>query len=324
MPLPRRHFLHLTACAAALPALPTLGWAQAYPSQPVRVIVGYAAGGPGDAIIRLMAQWLSERLGQPFIVENRPGGGSNIGTEAVVRATPDGHTLLYVTPANAINATLYPKLSFDFIRDIVPVAGLIRVPNLMVVHPSVPANTVPEFIAYATANPNKLSQAAGGIGTSGHLAGELFKMMAGINMVLVPYRGGAPAVTDLLAGQVQVYFGPESATLEQIKSGRLRALAVTTTGRSRMLPDVPAMTEFVSGYEASTFQGIGAPRNTPAEIVGKLNKEINAAFADPKMRVQLADFGTALTGSPADFGRLIADETEKWAKVIKFAGINAS
>lgn len=233
MNVPRRAFLQMSAGATILPAFSSLALSQAYPMRPVRLVVGYAAGGPGDAIVRLMGQWLTERLGQPFIVENRPGGGSNIGTEAVVRAPPDGHTLLYVTPANAINGTLYPKLSFDFIRDIAPVAGLIRVPNLMVIHPSVPATTVPEFISYAKANPNKLSQAAGGIGTSGHLAGELFKMMSGTKMVLVPYRGGAPAVTDLIAGQVQVYFGPVSATIEHIKSGRLRALAVTTLVRSK-------------------------------------------------------------------------------------------
>jgi len=284
--------------------------------------VGYAAGGPGDALIRLTGQWLSERLGQPFLVENRPGAGSNIATEAVVKAPADGHTLLYVTPANAINATLYPKLSFDFIRDIAPVAGLIRVPNVMVVHPAVPVATIPELIAYAKANPDKLSQAAGGIGTSGHLAGELFKMMTGIKMVLVPYRGGAPALADLLVGQVQVYFGPISATIEQIKAGKLRALAVTTATRADELPNVPTMAEFVPGYEASTFQGIGAPRGTPAEIVDKLNAEINSAFADPKFRSRLADMGgTVLSGAPADFGRLIAEETGKWAKVVRFAGI---
>jgi tripartite-type tricarboxylate transporter receptor subunit TctC len=321
MTFKRRQFLRSVAAVAALPVLPSFAAIRVYPAKPVRLLVGYAAGGPGDAIIRLLAQWLSERLGQSFIVENRPGGGSNIATEAVVKSLPDGHTLLYVTPANVINATLYPKLSFDFLRDIAPVAGLIRVPNLMVVHPSVPAKTVPEFIAYAKANPDKLSQAAGGIGTSGHLAGELFKMMTGIKMVLVPYRGGAPAVTDLLAGQVQVYFGPVSATIEQIKTGTLRALAVTTRLRAPDLPDVPTIAEFVDGYEASTFQGVGAPSRTPAEIVDKLNKQISAAFSDPQMEARLAEFGTPLAGSPGDFGRLIADETEKWAKVIKFAGI---
>jgi tripartite-type tricarboxylate transporter receptor subunit TctC len=324
MNLPRRQFLHLVAAAAVLPAISRIAWAQTYPTRPVRLVVGFAAGGPGDALVRLMGQWLSERLGQPFIVENRPGAGGNIGTEVVVKAPPDGHTLLYINPANAINATLYPKLNFNFIRDIVPVGGVIRVPNLMVVNPSVPAGTVPELIAYAKANPGKLSHGAGGIGTSGHLAGELFKMMTGIDMLLVPYRGGAPALTDLLAGQVQVYFGPISATIESIRSGKLRALAVTTATRSEELPDVPAVTEFVPGYEASTFQGIGAPKNTPARIVDTLNKEINAALADPKIRVRLADHGgMLLPGSPEDFGRLIADETEKWAKVVRFAGIKA-
>jgi tripartite-type tricarboxylate transporter receptor subunit TctC len=322
MTLRRRRFLQLTAGAAMLPSLSSFVRSQAYPARPVRIIAGYAAGGPGDALMRLIGQWLSERLGQPFIVENRPGGGSNIATEAVVKASADGHTLLYVTPANAINATLYANLNFEFIRDIAPVAGLMRVANVMVVHPSVPASSVPEFIAYAKANPNRLSQASGGIGTSGHLAGELFKMMAGINMVLVPYRGGAPALTDLLAGQVQVYFGPISATIEHIKAGKLRALAVTTTRQLEALPHIPTMIEFLPGYEASTFQGIGAPRNTPAEIITALNNEINAALAEPRMRARLAALGgTVLAGSPADFGRLIAEETEKWAKVIKFAGI---
>jgi tripartite-type tricarboxylate transporter receptor subunit TctC len=320
--LPRRRFLQLAAAAAALPVLSRFALAQAYPTRPVRLIVGFAAGGPGDALVRLMGQWLSEQLGQPFVIENRPGGGSNVATEAVVKAPPDGHALLFVTSANAINATLYQKLSFDFIRDIAPVAGLIRMPNVMAVHPSVPATTVPELIAYAKANPDKLSQAAGGIGTSGHLAGELFKMMTGVNMVLVPYRGGGPALTDLLAGLVQVYFGPTPASIEYIRAGKLRALAVTTATRSEALPNIPTMAEFVPGYEASTFQGVGAPRNTPAEIVGKLNKEINATLADPKIKARLADLGgTVLPGSPADFGKLIADETEKWGKVIRFAGI---
>jgi tripartite-type tricarboxylate transporter receptor subunit TctC len=320
----RRLLLQWALSTAALPALSSAGFGQTYPTRPVRLMVGYAAGGPGDALIRLTGQWLSERLGQPFIVENRPGAGSNLAAEVVVKAPPDGHTLLYITPANAINATLYPKLSFDFIRDIAPVAALIRVPNVLVVHPSVPAVTAPELIAYAKSNPDKLSQAAGGIGTSGHLAGELFKMMAGINMVLVPYRGGAPAVTDLLVGQVQVYFGPISATLEHIRAGKLRALAVTTATRSHELPDVPALGEHLPGYEASTFQGIGAPRHTPSEIVVRLNREINAAFSDPKIKARLNDQGgTVLPGSPADFHKLIVDETEKWSKVIKFAGIKA-
>jgi tripartite-type tricarboxylate transporter receptor subunit TctC len=322
MTIARRHFLRLAASGALLPGLSSLALAQNYPERTVRLVVGYAAGGPGDALIRLTAQWLSERLGRPFVVENRPGAGSNLGTEAVVKAPPDGHTLLYVTPANAINATLYPKLSFDFIRDIAPVAGLIRVPNVMVVHPSVPADTVSELIAYAKSNQDKLSQAAGGVGTSGHLAGELFKMMAGIRMVLVPYRGGAPAVTDLLVGQVQVYFGPISATIEHIRAGKLRALAVTTVTRSDELPDVPTLAEHLPGYEASTFQGVGAPRNTSPEIIDRLNREINAAFTDPKFKARLAEQGgVVLAGSPADFGKLIVDETEKWAKVVKFAGI---
>ena len=320
MRIRRRQFLRLAAGAAALPALPSLACAQAYPTRPVRLVIGYAAGGAGDALARLTGQWLSERLGQPFVVENRPGAGSNMGTEAVVKAPPDGYTLLFITPANAINATLYPGLGFNFIRDIAPVAGLLRVPNVLVVHPSVPAATVPELIAHAKANPDKLSQAAGGIGTSGHLAGELFKMMTGIAMVVVPYRGGAPALTDLLVGQVQVYFGPMPVTIEYIKAGKLRALAVTTTARSEELPDIPTMAEFLSGYEASTFQGIGAPKNTPADVIDTLNREINAALADAKIKAWLADQGgMVLSGSPADFGKLIADETEKWAKVVKFA-----
>lgn len=321
MTFSRRQFLHLAAGAATLPAISRVAWAQTYPTRPVRLIIGLAAGGPADALARLTGQWLSEQFGQPFVIENRPGGGTNIGTEVVVKAPPDGHALLFVTPANAINATLYPKLSFDFSRDIAPVAGLVRVPNLMVVHPSVPVATVPELIAYNKANPGKLNFAAGGLGTSGHLAGELFKMMAGINMVLVPYRGAAPAMTDLLVGQVHIYFGPLPVTIENVRAGKLRALAVTTATRSNELPEIPTMAEFLPSYEASTFQGIGAPRNMPAEIVDKLNKAINAAFADPKMKARLADFGTLLPGSPAEFGKLIADETEKWGKVVKFAGI---
>jgi tripartite-type tricarboxylate transporter receptor subunit TctC len=322
MPCSRRQFLRLVAGASTLPALAHPAQSQAYPARPVRLMVGYAAGGAGDALMRLMAQWLSDRLGQPFVIENRPGGGSNIATEAVVKAPPDGYTLLFVTPANAINATLYPGLNFNFIRDIAPVAGVLRVPNAMVVHPSVPASTIPELIAFAKANPDKLSLGAGGIGTSGHLAGELFNMMTGTAMLLVPYRGGAPALTDLLAGQVQVYFGPISMTIESIRAGKLRALAVTTTTRSEDLPHVPAMAEFVPGYEASTFQGLAAPRNTPADIIGTLNREINAALADDKIKARLAAMGgTGLAGTPADFGKLIADETEKWAQVVKFAGI---
>ena len=322
MKLPRRNFLHLAAGAAALPAASRIARAQAYPTRPVRIIVGFAPGGTADIIARLMGQWLSERLGQPFIIENRPGGGTNIATEAVVRAPADGYTLLMLSATQAINATLYDKLNFNFIRDIVPVAGTMRVPGIMVVNPSVPANTVPEFIAYAKANAGKLSMASGGIGSAGHISGELFKMMTGINIAHVPYRGGGPALTDLLAGQVQVYFSPMPAAIEYIKAGKLRALAVTTAARSEALPDIATVAEFVPGYEASTWVGVGAPKATPTEIVEKLNKEINAALADPKIKARLADLGgTVLPGTPADFGKLIADETEKWGKVVKFTGI---
>jgi tripartite-type tricarboxylate transporter receptor subunit TctC len=322
MKLPRRNFLHLAAGATALPAVSRFAWAQTYPTRPVRLVVGFAAGSATDILARLMGQWLSERLGQQFIIENRPGAASNIATEAVVRAPPDGYTLLVVSSASAINATLYDKLSFNFIRDIAPVASVIRGPTVMVVNPSVPAKSVPEFIAYAKANPGKLTMASGGIGSGTHLTGELFKMMAGVNMVHVPYRGGGPALTDLLGGQVQVMFPSTVSSIEYIRAGRLRALAVTTATRSDALPDVPTVDEFVPGYEASAWFGVGAPKATPAEIVEKLNKEINAGLADPKMKARLADVGgTALSGSPADFGKLIADETEKWAKVIKSAGI---
>jgi tripartite-type tricarboxylate transporter receptor subunit TctC len=322
MKLPRRTFLQLAAGAAVLPAVSRIAFAQAYPTRPVRIIVGFAPGGTADIIARLMGQWLSERLGQPFIIENRPGGGTNIATEAVVRAPADGYTLLMLSATQAINATLYDKLNFNFIRDIVPVAGTMRVPGIMVVNPSVPANTVPEFIAYAKANAGKLSMASGGIGSAGHISGELFKMMTGINIGHVPYRGGGPALTDLLAGQVQVYFSPMPAAIEYIKAGKLRALAVTTAARSEALPDIATVAEFVPGYEASTWVGVGAPKATPTEIVEKLNKEINAALADPKIKARLADLGgTVLPGTPADFGKLIADETEKWGKVVKFTGI---
>jgi len=323
MKLPhRRQFLHLAVGAAALPTLPRIARAQAYPARPVRIIVGYAPAGAGDISTRLMGQWLSERLGQQFIVENRPGAGTNIATEAVVRAAQDGYTLLMSSTANAINATLYEKLSYNFIRDIAPVAGIIVVPNVMVVNPSVPAKTVPEFIAYAKANPGKINLASGGIGGPSHVAGELFKMMTGTDMLLVSYRGMAPAVTDLLGGQVQVMFNSLPASIEYIKGGALRALAVASATRSEMLPDIPTMGEFVPGYEAPTWYGLGAPKNTPAEIVEKLNKEINAGLADPKLRARLADLGgTVIGGSPADFGKLIADETEKWGKVIRAANI---
>ena len=322
MKLPRRKFLRLTACAAALPALSRFAWAQSYPNRPVRVIVPYAPAGVTDILARLMGQRLSERLGQPFVIENRPGAGTNIGTEAVVRATPDGHTLLLVSPANAINATLYEKLNFTFIRDIAPIGGLIRAANIMVVNPSVPAKTVPEFIAYAKANPGKINMASAGNGSGAHLAGELFKMMTGADMVHVPYRGGGPALTDLLGGQVQVYFGTTASSIEHIRSGKLRALAVTTASQLEALPDIPTVGEFVPGYESSLWYGLGGPKGTPAEIVEKLNREINTALVDPKFRARLVDLGgTMLAGSPADFGKLIAEETEKWAKVVKFAGI---
>jgi tripartite-type tricarboxylate transporter receptor subunit TctC len=322
MKLPRRRqFLHLAAAAAALPAVSRNAWAQTYPTRPVRIVVGLAPGGNQDTLARLEGQWLSERLGRPFVIENRPGAGTNIATEAVVRAPPDGYTLLQVGAANAINATLYEKLNFNFIRDIALVASLIRESSVMVVNTSVPAKTVPEFIAYAKANPGKLSMASAGNGTGPHMAGELFKMMTGVDMVHVPYRGGAPALTDLLGGQVQVYFGPISSSIEYIRAGKVRALAVTTATRSEALPDIPTVGDSVLGYEASSVYGLGAPKNTPADIVEKLNKEINVALADPKMKARLADLGgTVLPGSPAEFGKLIADETEKWAKVVKFSG----
>jgi tripartite-type tricarboxylate transporter receptor subunit TctC len=324
MKLPRRQFLQLAAGAAALPAGSRFAWAQAYPSRPVRIIVPFAPAGSTDIVARLMGQWLSERLGQQFVIENRPGGGGNIGTEAVVRASPDGYTLLLVGGGNAINATLYDKLNFNFIRDIAPVAGIERHPYVMVVNPSFPPKAVSEFIAYAKANPGKLTMASAGIGTPSHLFGELFKMMAGVDMVHVPYRSAGPALTDLLGGQVQVMFPTTVSSIEYIKTGRLRALAVTTATRSDALPDIPTVGEFVAGYEASAWLGIGAPKATPVEIVDKLNKEINAALADPKLKAKLADLGgTALAGSPADFGKLIADDTEKWGKVVRAANIKA-
>ena len=318
----RRQFLRLAVGAAALPAVSRAAWAQAYPARPVRLVVPFAAGGPGDIQCRLIGQWLAERLGQPFLVENRSGAGGNIGAEAVVRAPADGYTLLGVSSPNVINATIHEKLNFDIVRDIAGVAGIARVPNIVVVHPSVPVTTISEFIAFAKANPGKLSGALGGIGTTGHVASELFKMATGIDFVLVPYRGGGPALIDLLAGQVQVYFGPAPLTIDAIRAGRLRALAVTTAARMELLPDIPAVAEFVPGYEASTFQGIGAPRNTPAAIIDTLNKAINAALADPEIKARLAGLGGAvLTGSSADFNKLMADETKKWSKVVKAAGI---
>jgi tripartite-type tricarboxylate transporter receptor subunit TctC len=324
MKLPRRKFLHLVAGAAALPAVSRFAWAQTYPIRPVRLIAPFAAGGTSDTVARLMGQWLSERLGQQFVIDNRPGGGSNIGTEAVVRASPDGYTLLMAGAYNAVNATLYGKLNFNFIRDITAVAGIVRVPSVMVVHPSVPATTVPEFIAHAKANPGKISMASAGIGAPSHVFGELFKMMAGVDMVHVPYRSGGPAITDLLGGQVQVIFATTVVSIEYIRAGRLRALAVTTATRSEALPGIPTVGEFVPGYEASGWFGIGAPKGTPAEIVDKLNKEINAGLADPKMKARLADLGgDVLALSPADFGKLIADETEKWGNVIRALNIKA-
>ena len=322
MKLPRRRFLHLAAGAAALPVLSCIARAQAYPSRPVRIVVPFAAGGATDIIARLIGQWLSERLGQQFVIENRPGAGSNIGTEVVVNAPPDGYTLLLVGASSAINATLYEKLSFNFLRDIAPVSGIISIPFIMAVNPSFPAKTVSEFIAYARANPGKVNMASGGNGTAGHLSGELFKMMAGINMVHVPYRGEAPALTDMLGGQVQAMFGTMPASIEYVRAGKLRPLAVTSARRSELLPDLPTVGDFVPGYETSALQGVGAPRNTPAEIINKLNKEINAGLADPKIKARLTDLGgTVLPGSPADFGKLIADETEKWGKVVRAANI---
>jgi len=324
MKLPRRNFLHLVAGAAALPAVSRIARAQAYPSRPVRIIVPSAPAGPTDILARLMGQWLSERLGQPFVIENRPGGGGNIGTEAVVRASPDGYTLLMVSSLHTINATLYDKLNYNFMRDIAPVASVIRYPSVMVVNPSVPAKSVPEFIAYAKANPGKINMASGGTGTPPHLAGELFKMMAGVDLIHVPYRGNGPAFNDLIGGQVQVMFASPVGLLEYIQAGKLRALAVTTATRSEALADLPTVGDFVPGYEASFWFGVGAPKATQAQIVEKLNTEINAALADPKMKARLAEWGaTALPGSPADFGKLIAEETEKWGKVVKFAGVKS-
>jgi tripartite-type tricarboxylate transporter receptor subunit TctC len=320
MKLPRRNFLHLAAGAAALPAVSRLAWAQAYPTRPVRFVAAFAAGGGSDILSRLMGQALSERLGQPFVIENRPGAA--VGTEAVVRAPADGYTLLLVGGWNAINATLYDKLSFNFIRDIAPVAGISREPNVIAVHPSVPAKTIPEFIAYAKANPGKVNMASGGNGAPSHVSGELFKMMAGVNMVHVPYRGAGPAVSDLLGGQVQVMFAPLLVSIEHIRAGKLHALAVTTAMRSEALPDIPTAGEFVRGYEASQWYGVGVPKDTPADVVNKLNREINAVLADSKIKARLANMGSAvLPGSPAEFGKLIADETEKWGNVVKAAAI---
>ena len=322
MKLHRRTLLQLAGGAVASAAFPGPASALDYPTRPVRIVCGFTAGGGVDITARLIGQWLSERLGQSFVTEDRPGAGGNIGTEAVVRAAPDGYTLLLATVPNSVNASLFHNLSFDFIRDVAPVAGIIRVPMVMLVNPSVPATTVAEFISYARANPEKVNMASAGNGTAPHMAGELFKMMAGVNLVHVPYRGQAPALTDLMGGHVQVFFATSPGTTDYIKTGKLRALAVTTAARVAELPEVPTVGDFVPGYEASQWYGIGVPRNTPAEIVEKLNREINAAIADPGMRSRFAAIGgEPLPGSPAEFGKLIAEETEKWAKVVRTAGI---
>ena len=319
----RRQFLHLAAGSAAFAAGSRMAWAQSYPSRPVRIIVGYAPGGTTDVSARLIGQWLSERLGQPFIIDNLPGAGSNVATGGAVRAPADGYTLLLASISNAINATLYDKLNFNFIRDIAPVAGIVRVPNVMEVNPAVPARTVPEFIAYAKANPGKVNFASGGVGSSTHVSGELFKLMTGVNMVHIPYRGTAPAVADLIAGQVQVMFDNLPGSIEYARAGMTRALAVTTSARSEALPDLPTVADSVPGYEVSAWFGLTAPKNTPNEIIVRLNEEINAAFANAKMKGRLADLGAmALAGSPADFGKLISDETEKWGKVVRAANIS--
>jgi tripartite-type tricarboxylate transporter receptor subunit TctC len=321
MALCRRKFLHFATAAAALPAVSRVAWAEAYPARPVRIVVGFPAGGVFDIIARILGDWLSSRLGQPFVVENRPGAGGNVGTEAVARAPADGHTLLAVGSPNAINATLYEKLNYDFVRDIVPIASTVRLPNVMQVSSSVPAKTVPEFIAYAKANPGKLNMASAGTGTSGHLSGELFKSMTAVTMVHVPYRGGPPALSDLVGGRVEVMFDALANSLEMIKTGKLRALAVTTEARAEVLPDVPTVGEFVPGYEASLWNGLAAPKGTPFEIVDRLNREINEALADRKIRARLTALGgSVLSGSRTDFETLIADEIQKWAKVVKFSG----
>jgi tripartite-type tricarboxylate transporter receptor subunit TctC len=322
MKLPRRKFLHLLAGATALPAMPRIASALSYPTRPVRLIVGLAPGGTADILARLMGQWLTERLGQPIIIENRPGAATNVATEMVVRAPADGYTLLMVSTGNAINATLYEKLSFNFIHDIAPVVGTIHAPNVMTTNPSFPAKTVPELIAYAKANPGKINMASSGSGTTSHVSGELFKMMAGVNMVHVPYRGGSLALNDLLSGQVQIMFNTVPTSLEFIRTGKVRALAVTTTTRLEVLPDVPTVSEFVLGYEASTWWGLAAPRSTPPKIIERINLEINQSFTDAKMRARFADLGlTTFPGTPADFGKYIADETAKWSEVVKFAGL---
>jgi tripartite-type tricarboxylate transporter receptor subunit TctC len=324
MEFPRRAFLHLAVGAAALPAVPRLSWAQAYPSRPVRIVVGFAAGGATDIQARLMGHWLSERLGQQFIIENRAGASGNIGTEAVAKAPADGYTLLQIVTPHAINAALYSNLNFDFARDIAPVICAARLAYVVVVHPSVPARTIPEFIAYAKANPGKVNYGSAGPGTPQNIACELFKMMAGVNLVHVPYRGGAPATTDLVGGHLHVIFSPVSESIEHIKAGKLRALAVTTASRLDVLPDVPTVADFVPGYEASGFAGIGVPTGTPPDIIDMLNRELNAGLADSKVKARIVELGgTVLGGSPAQFGTIISEATEKWARVIKFAGIKA-
>jgi tripartite-type tricarboxylate transporter receptor subunit TctC len=321
MKRPRRTFLHLAVAAAALSVASGIVLAQTYPTRPVRLIVPFGPAGATDIAARLIGQWLSERLGQQFVIENRPGAGGNVGTEAVVRAAPDGYTLGLFGAPSAINATLYDKLNFNFVRDIAPIAPIVRFPYIIVVNPSVPAKTLPEFIAYAKANPGKINMASPGIGSVPHVNGELFKVMTGTNLVHVPYRSAAAVMTDLLSGQVQLYFGTTASSLEYVRTGKLRALAVTIERRLDALPDIPAVAEFVPGYEASGWFGVGAPRNTPVEIIDKLNKEIDAGVADPKMKARLVDLGgIALTGSPSDFGKLIVEETEKWGKVVKLSG----
>jgi tripartite-type tricarboxylate transporter receptor subunit TctC len=321
MKLSRRRVLELASGATAFAALPRLARAESYPSRPVRLVVGYTPGGSADMTARLIGQWLSEKLGQSFVIENRPGGGTNIATEAVLRSAPDGYTLLVVAPANAINATLYEKLNFNYLQESEPVAGLIRFPNVVVVHPSLPIRTIPELIDYAKANPGKLNMASSGNGSTIHMSGELFKMLTGINMVHVPYRGGAPALTDLIAGQVQVMFDNIPTCAEHVRSGKLRGLAVTSTTRSEILPDLPTVADFLPGYEASAWYGLGAPKGTPPEIVEKLNRTVNEILADPKVKAKFSEYGAFLIpGSSADFGKLLADETDKWGKVVKFAG----
>jgi len=323
--LKRGEFLKVAGVVVAASLISQVAWAQAYPTKPVRFIHGYVPGGSADITARLIGQWLSDRLGQPFIVESRPGAGSNIGTEAVVRAAPDGYTILLVAPANAINATLYERLPYDFMQDIAPVAALIRFPNVMEVNPSVPAKTVPEFIAYAKANPGRINMASSGNGSTIHMSGELFKLMTGVTMVHVPYRGAAPALTDMIGGQVQVMFDNVPSSIEYVRTGKLRALAVTTAKRSEVLPDIPTVGDFVPGYESSAWYGVGAPRNAAQDIIELLNREINAGLADPKLKARFADLSAAvIPGSPTDFGKLIAEETEKWGKVVKFSGAKAN